>query len=68
MITATILCAQLAGGFGCIPVIDGVACAQVQTLLHASVVIESDCTSVEMLAGTEFAPVESPMPKRKGKP
>ena len=67
MLNVAILCAQLAGGFGCIPIIDGVACAQVQTLLHQSVIIESDCTSVEMLAGTEFAPVVSPMPKRRPK-
>ena len=63
MIHAFILCAQVAtGGWGCLPITDGIACQQVEALLHQSVVVESDCSQVEIAPGTIYAPATSPMP------
>ena len=62
MINVTMLCATMAGGFSCLPMTGDVECATALTLLHQGVIIESECTPVEMRAGSIYAPDWSPIP------
>ena len=65
MISTAVLCAYMVGGFSCIPMRDEIACAQAETLVHSSVVIETECQMIEMAPGSIYAPAESPLPPRR---
>ena len=62
MISAAVLCAHLAGGFSCIPMRDAISCAHAETLVHQSVVVETECELIKMAPGSIYAPAESPLP------
>lgn len=61
-----ILCAQLAAGWGCVPMATEAGCAKAEAALNRSIITGSMCEQAEMRLGSEHAPEWSPIPITKG--
>ena len=57
------LCAQLAGGWTCLPTATVADCLAVQALMHPGVTLASQCQPpIEQRTGSKWAPDMTPLP------